>query len=78
MLAFLYHAGLGVEKDKSKALKYAQKSALKGWAAGEYLYGHLLLLRQYPRDTLTARQSLKKAADQNFLQAIERLQEIGQ
>ena len=76
MLAFMYHSGLGVDKDETKALKYAQISALRGWAAGQYLYGHILLLRKYPRDTVTAKQSLNKAADQNYLDAINRLQEL--
>ncbi|MEZ4851591.1 MAG: tetratricopeptide repeat protein [Bacteroidia bacterium] len=78
MLAFMYHSGLGVDKDETKALKYAQISALKGWAAGQYLYGHILLLRQYPRDSVTAIQSLTKAADQNYLDAINRLSELNQ
>jgi serine/threonine protein phosphatase PrpC/TPR repeat protein len=76
MLAFMYHSGLGVDKDDTKALKYAQISALKGWAAGQYLYGHILLLRKYPRDSVTAKQSLTKAADQNYLDAINRLNEL--
>jgi serine/threonine protein phosphatase PrpC len=77
MLAFMYHSGLGGEKSDAKALKYAQKSAGKGWPSGQYYYGHLLLLRQYPRDTVTAIQSLRKAADKNFLDAIKRLDELG-
>jgi len=77
MLSFLYHMGLGVEKNESKALSFAQKSANKGWPAGQFYYGHLLLLRQYPRDTVTAIQSLRKSADQNYRDAIERLQILG-
>ncbi len=77
MLSFLYHMGLGVEKNESKALSFAQKSAYKGWPAGQFYYGHLLLLRQYPKDTVTAIQSLRKSADQNYRDAIERLQILG-
>jgi hypothetical protein len=78
MLSYMYHTGLAGKEDKAKALKYAQKSALQGWASGQFLYGHLLLERQYPRDTITARQSLRQAADQGFLDAVKRLQEIGE
>ncbi|MEL6676056.1 MAG: protein phosphatase 2C domain-containing protein [Bacteroidota bacterium] len=77
LVAYLYHMGQGVVADRAKALRYAQLSALKGWAAGQYLYGHILLERQYPRDTITARESLIKAADQNYLDAIKRLGQIG-
>ncbi|MCI4666587.1 MAG: protein phosphatase 2C domain-containing protein [Bacteroidia bacterium] len=77
MLSFMYHSGLGVQKDEAKALQYAQKSANKGWPSGQYYYGHLLLLREYPRDTVTAVQSLRKSADQNFKLAMQRLQELG-
>lgn len=77
MLSFIYHSGLGVQKDERKALEYAQKSANMGWPAGQFYYGHLLLLREYPRDTLTAIQSLRKSADQNYVQAIEKLQQLG-
>ncbi|MEM7370733.1 MAG: hypothetical protein AAF587_19120, partial [Bacteroidota bacterium] len=73
MLAYMYHMGLAGEKDVAKALKYAQKSAQLDWAPGQYLYGHLLLEREYPRDTVTAVQVLQKAANQNYLKAIERL-----
>jgi hypothetical protein len=78
MLAYLHHAGLGVEQDKAKALKYAQQSALKGWAAGQYLYAHLLLVRRNPRDTITAKQSLRLASGQNYLEAQQRLRELGE
>lgn len=77
MLSFMYHSGLGVQKDEAKALQYAQKAANKGWPAGQFYYGHLLLLRQNPRDTVTAIQSLQKSADQNYVQAIEKLQQLG-
>ncbi|MEZ4774520.1 MAG: protein phosphatase 2C domain-containing protein [Bacteroidia bacterium] len=76
MLAYIYNSGLGVDKDEAKALKYAQVSALHEWPAGHYLYAHLLLNRKFARDTVTARQSLIKAANQNFLKAIERLDEL--
>lgn len=76
MLAYLYHMGLAGEKDVNKALKYAQRSAKLNWAPGQYLYGHLLLEREYPRDTVTAVQVLEKAANQNYLKAIERLSAI--
>lgn len=78
MLAYMYNLGLGVEKDEAKALKYAQVSAIHEWPAGHYLYAHLLLEREYPRDSVTARQSLIKASNQNFLKAIERLAELDQ
>ncbi len=77
MLAYIHHAGLGGEQDKAKALKYAQQSALKGWAAGQYLYAHLLLTRRNPRDTITAKQSLRLASNQNYLEAQQRLRELG-
>ncbi|MDX2246674.1 MAG: protein phosphatase 2C domain-containing protein [Bacteroidia bacterium] len=77
MLAYVYNSGLGMDKDEAKALKYAQVSALHEWPAGHYLYAHLLLERRFARDTVTARQSLIKAANQNFLKAIERLEELG-
>ena len=77
LLAYMYHIGKGVEEDSKKALRYAQQAALKDWPAGHYLYAHLLLLRKYPRDSITARQSLKKASEQNFLEAINRLEALG-
>ncbi|MEZ4826604.1 MAG: protein phosphatase 2C domain-containing protein [Bacteroidia bacterium] len=76
MLAYIYNSGLGMDKDPAKALKYAQVSALHEWPAGHYLYAHLLLERRFARDTVTARKSLIKAANQNFLKAIERLEEL--
>jgi len=76
LLAYLYHMGQGVDADKVKALKYAQKSALKNWPAGHYLYAHLLLLRGNARDTITAKQSLQRASDLNYLEAVKRLQQI--
>lgn len=76
MLAYIYNSGLGVDKDDAKALKYAQVSALHEWPAGHYLYAHLLLNRKFARDTVTARKSLIKASNQNFLKAIERLEEL--
>lgn len=76
LLAYMYHAGLGVDRDKAKALRYAQLSARKDWPAGQYYYGFLLLQRQNPRDTVTAIQSLEGAAANNFLQAIQLLQEL--
>ncbi|MEL7063504.1 MAG: hypothetical protein AAFP00_07170, partial [Bacteroidota bacterium] len=42
-----------------------------------YLSGHLLLEREYPRDTVTAIQSLRQAADQNFKLAVDKLIEMG-
>ncbi|RMG55759.1 MAG: hypothetical protein D6722_27365 [Bacteroidetes bacterium] len=77
LLAYLYHTGLAGEKDAASALKYAQKAAVQGWPAGQYLYGHLLLLRQTARDTVTAIQTLKQARAANFLEAAERLDELG-
>ncbi|MEO1414458.1 MAG: protein phosphatase 2C domain-containing protein [Bacteroidota bacterium] len=77
LLAYMYSQGLGVQKDKSKALKYAQASARKGWPSGQFYYGHLLLEREYPRDTVTAIQSLRQAADQNFKLAVDKLIEMG-
>ncbi|MEM8887699.1 MAG: protein phosphatase 2C domain-containing protein [Bacteroidota bacterium] len=76
LLAYLYHMGMGVDVDNAKALKFAQKSALKNWPAGHYLYAHLLLLRNNPRDTITARQSLNRAAELNYLDAFKRLEEL--
>ncbi|MEL6253217.1 MAG: protein phosphatase 2C domain-containing protein [Bacteroidota bacterium] len=76
LLAYVYHMGLGVDVDNAKALKFAQKSALKNWPAGHYLYAHLLLLRNNPRDTITARQSLNRAAELNYLDAFKRLEEL--
>ncbi|MEL6134303.1 MAG: hypothetical protein AAFR59_13150, partial [Bacteroidota bacterium] len=77
LLAYMYSQGLGVQKDKSKALKFAQKSARKGWPSGQYYYGYLLLEREYPRDTITAIQSIRLAADQNFKLAVDKLIELG-
>ncbi|MEL6652889.1 MAG: hypothetical protein AAFQ87_18970, partial [Bacteroidota bacterium] len=76
MLAYMFHMGLGVAKDEAKALQYAQKSALKNWPAGHFLYAHLLLARANPRDTLTAKASLERAASQNYPDAIYRLQQL--
>ena len=76
MLAYMYHMGLGMTQDADKALQYAQKSALQNWPAGHFLYAHLLLVRQHPRDTLTARSSLERAANLNYPDAIFRLQEL--
>lgn len=77
LLAYLYHTGDAGQKDPDKALRYAQKAAAQGWPAGQYLYGHLLLIRGNPRDTTTAIESLKRARDNNFLEAIQRLQALG-
>ena len=76
MLAYMHHMGYGIPKDKAKALQYAQKSALKNWPAGHYLYAHLLLERKNPRDSLTAKASLERAASLNYPDAIYRLQQL--
>ncbi|MEM6805484.1 MAG: protein phosphatase 2C domain-containing protein [Bacteroidota bacterium] len=76
LLAYLHHMGKGVDKDDAKALKFAQKSALKNWPAGHYLYAHLLLERDNPRDTLTAKQSLNRAAQLNYADAFKRLAQL--
>lgn len=76
MLAIMYHEGRGVSKNASRALQYAKLSAQKGWPSGHYLYAHLLLLRKIPRDTVTALQSLRIAAEENHPQAITRLNEL--
>jgi PPM family protein phosphatase len=73
LLAYMYHSGLGVEKDEQKALRYAQLSARKGWPSGQYYYGFLLLLRQNPRDTVTAIQSLQEASANNYFEAVKLL-----
>lgn len=78
MLAYMYHMGYGIPKNKAKALQYAQKSALKNWPAGHYLYAHLLLARKNARDSLTAKASLERAASLNFPDAIYRLQELNE
>lgn len=77
LLSYMYHSGLGVQVDEKKALEYAQLSARKKWAPGEYLYGHLLLERKNKRDSITAISSLKMSANQFFNDAIERLDELG-
>ena len=77
LLATIYHEGKGGVKDEEKALRYAQLAARKGWASGQYYYGHLLLLRQFPRDTITAVQSIRQAADKNYPAAGNRLLEFG-
>lgn len=77
LLAYMNHAGLGVDRDEQKALRYAQISARKKWAAGEYLYGHLLLERQNKRDSITAVSSLQMSANQMYSDAIKRLSELG-
>lgn len=76
MLSYMYHMGYGIPKDEAKALQYAQKSALKNWPAGHYLYAHLLLARNNARDSLTARASLERAASLNYPDAIYRLQQL--
>ncbi|MEO0473796.1 MAG: protein phosphatase 2C domain-containing protein [Bacteroidota bacterium] len=76
LLGYMYNSGLGVGKDLAKALKFSQKAALKNWPAGHYLYAHLLLERQNPKDTLTAKASLERAAGQNHLDAIQRLRTL--
>ncbi len=76
LLAYMYHSGLGVEANEAKALQYAQLSARKNWPAGQYYYGYLLLQREYPRDTVTALQSLQLAANQNYLDAIDLLKKL--
>lgn len=76
MLSYMYHMGYGIQKDEAKALQYAQKSALKNWPAGHYLYAHLLLARKNERDSLTAKASLERAASLNYPDAIYRLKEI--
>ncbi len=76
MLAIMYHEGRGVSTNKNKALQYAKISAQKGWPSGHYLYAHLLLLRQFPKDTATALSSLRVAAAENHPQAITRLNEL--
>lgn len=77
LLSYMYHSGLGVQVDEAKALEYAQLSARQKWPAGEYLYGHLLLARKNKRDTITAIGSLKMSANQLYLDAVKRLEELG-
>ncbi len=77
LLAYLYHQGVGVQANSTKALQYAKQSALQQWAAGEYLYGFLLLERQNRRDTLTAISSLKLSANQLYVDAVRKLQDLG-
>jgi len=76
MLGIMYHEGKGVPRNESKALQYAKISAQKGWPSGQYLYGHLLLLRRYPKDSVTAVNSLRNAAANNHEQAMTRLNEL--
>ncbi|MDX2286337.1 MAG: protein phosphatase 2C domain-containing protein [Bacteroidia bacterium] len=75
-LSYIYHMGLGGKKDPAKALTYAKKSADKGWSAGQYLYAHMLLERNNPKDTLTAKTFLRKSAEQGYRPAIERLNRL--
>ena len=76
MLAYMYHNGLGTDRNTSKALSYAKLSARKNWPAGHYLYAHLLLLRNNRIDTTTALKSLRIAADNRFEPAMVRLYEV--
>jgi hypothetical protein len=75
-LSYIFHMGLGGKKDPAKALTYAQKSAQKGWSAGQYLYAHILLERNNPKDTATAKTYLRKSAEQGYRPAIERLNKL--
>ncbi len=77
LLSVMYHEGRGGTKNEDKALKYAQTSAQKGYSQGHFYYAHLLLLRERRGDTLTALKSLRIAAQDEHLPAINRLNKMG-
>ena len=78
MLAYLYHHGLGVDRDGQKALNYAGLSARKNWPSGHYLYAHLLLLRNNAVDSVTALKSLRLAANKEYEPAIVKAVPVGE
>ena len=77
LLSVMYHEGRSGTTDERKALDYAQKSALKGYAQGHFYYAHLLLLRERRGDTITAIKSLQVAAQAEHIEAINRLNQMG-
>ncbi len=77
LLAYQYHMGLGVKKNEATAMQYAKYSYQKNWAPGQYLYASMLLDRKNAVDKKNAIVILKKAANQGFLQAINKLEELG-
>ena len=77
LLSYMYSRGLGGKTDNATALKYAEMASKKGWVAGSYYYGHLLLLKKSKNDTTTAKTVLKLAASKGNPDAKERLSRLG-
>ena len=77
LLSYMYSRGLGGKTDNVTALKYAEMASKKGWVAGSYYYGHLLLLKKSKNDTTTAKTVLKLAASKGNPDAKERLSRLG-
>jgi hypothetical protein len=77
LLSYMYSRGLGGKTDHDNALKYAEMSSKKGWGAGSYYYGHLLLLKKSKNDTVSAKTVLKLAASKGNADAKERLSRLG-
>jgi hypothetical protein len=67
-LAYYYHHGYIVEKDRSKALKYYRKSASLGCCDAEYNYALLCLA--------DASEYMKKAAEHGYLKASTKYVEL--
>lgn len=77
MLAYIYSRGANGKTDHANALKYAETASKKGWVAGSYYYGHLLLLKKSKNDTTAAKAALKLAASKGNPDAKERLSRLG-
>ena len=77
LLSVMHHEGRGGTKNEDKALEYASLSARKGYSQGHFYYAHLLLLREKRGDTITALESLKIAAQDDHIPAINRLNKMG-
>lgn len=63
MLSYLYHSGVGVEKNAAKAMENAEYAAKKQNASGLYLYSTMLLNKKTHKDTLIAVGKLAEASN---------------
>jgi len=77
LLGYMYHMGLGVEKDPEMARVYAAKSANMGSASGHYLYAVCLLKRGGRVDRENAIKSLRIAAKKKYKPAVDLLAKLG-
>lgn len=62
-LSYIYHMGLGGEKNAAKALENAKYSSDKQYPSGLYLYATMLLNNKKHNDSIKAKGKLVEAAD---------------